>query len=158
MKRKFITCPCCGERLDPSPSEWRKHYHNPDGLLTDCKTRLAWRIEGDFVRGWQPLLIKGILVPHNTAHMPLDHPCHKKYPLNPSLPLPCWTPRVIMSLLGNPLNFHPIKRGEWRMMWTCHINAVSFNVILMCFHIRMMMMVWCHIRIIATCSFMQNQD
>ena len=109
-KRKFITCPGCGERLHPSPSEWKKHYDTRDSSLTDCNTRLAWREEGDFVRGWQPLLIKGILVPSRTAHMPLDHPCHKKYPLNPSLPLPCWTPRVINSLLGNPLNFKPAAK------------------------------------------------
>ena len=62
-------------------------------------------------RGWQPLLIKGILVPSSTAAAPLDHPCHKKEPLHPCLPLPCWTPRVIRSFLGNPLHFPPIEKN-----------------------------------------------
>ena len=67
-KRPYLICPCCREKLDTSPSEWRKHYHTPDSDLTDCNTLLAWRQKDD-IRGWQPLLIKGILVPSRTAHM-----------------------------------------------------------------------------------------
>ena len=111
--RKFLICPCCGEKLSTSPSEWKKHYGDRLSSLTDCNTRLAWREKGDFIRGRGPLLIKGILVPQMTAHMPLDHPCHRdyrKYPLNPCLPLPCWTQRYIRSLLGNPLHFLPVEK------------------------------------------------
>ena len=108
--RKFLICPCCGEKLSTSPSEWKKHYGDRLSSLTDCNTRLAWREKGDFIRGRGPLLIKGILVPQRTAHMPLDHPCHKEYPLNPYLPLPCWTQRYIRSLLGNPLHFQPVEK------------------------------------------------
>ena len=110
-KRPFLICTCCGEKLSTAPSEWRNHFRGPD--LTDCNTRLAWRKKGDMIRGWGPVLIKGILVPQRTAHMPLDHPCHKdykKYPLNPRLPLPCWTQRYIRSLLGNPLHFQPVEK------------------------------------------------
>ena len=112
-KRPYLICPCCGEKLSTSPSEWKKHYSNISNTdLTDCNTRLAWRQKRDMIRGWRPLLIKGILVPSKTAHMPLGHKCHKEVPLHPSLPLPCWTPRVIRSFLGNPLHFRPLEKGE----------------------------------------------
>ena len=91
--------------------KYLKHYQNPENL-TDCNTRLAWRGKGDMIRGWGPLLIKGVLVPAMTAHMPVDDPCHKQLdnPLNPCLPLPCWTPKYIRFILGNPLHFKPVKK------------------------------------------------
>ena len=123
-KRKFIQCTCCRERLDTSTSEWKKHFYREDLKsydYTDCNRMFEWRGKDD-LRGWQPLLIKGILVPRLTAHMPLDHPCHERYPLYPRLPLPCWTHEVIMSLLGNSPNtgwppIHSTMEGETRLIW-----------------------------------------
>ena len=109
-RRPFLICPCCGDKL--STSDWEKHYEDPVYSVTDCKTRLAWRKKGDMIRGWGPLLIKGILVPCRTGDAPLDHPCHKKFdnPLNPCLPLPCWTPKYLRFILGNPLHFKPVQK------------------------------------------------
>ena len=116
-KRKFIQCTCCRERLNTSTSEWIKHFYIEDRKsydFTDCNRMLEWRRKVD-LRGWQPSLIKGILLPRQTAHMPIDDPCHERYPLHPLLPLPCWTHGVITSLLGNSL--HTAMEGEARLIW-----------------------------------------